>query len=72
MFSIEIYKLNRNRTERTSGKAGVGDGGRTALPCQGPLGKRVMGEEETDCHDQFANWSRNDMVYYGRKPPLMR
>jgi len=32
----------------------------TALPCQGPLGKRVMGEEGTDCHDQFANWSRND------------
>ena len=34
----------------------------TALPCQGPLGKRVMGEEETDCHDQFANWSRNDSI----------
>ena len=35
----------------------------TALPCQGPLGKRVMGEEETDCHDQFANWSRNDRLF---------
>ena len=35
----------------------------TALPCQGPLGKRVMGEEGTDCHDQFANWSRNDRLF---------
>ena len=35
----------------------------TALPCQGPLGKRVMGEEGTDCHDQFANWSRNDRFF---------
>ena len=32
----------------------------TALPCQGPLGKRALGTGEADCHDQFANWSRND------------
>ena len=37
----------------------------TALPCQGPLGKRALGTGEADCHDQFANWSRNDMVFSG-------
>ena len=35
----------------------------TALPCQGPLGKRVMGEEGTDCHSRCANWSRNDRFF---------
>ena len=45
-------------------RAGVGKNPAvTALPCQGPLGKRVMGEEGTDCHDQFANWSRNDRFF---------
>ena len=38
----------------------------SALP---PLGKGAEGTGDADCHDQFANWSRNDMVYYGRKPP---
>ena len=32
----------------------------TALPCQPPLGKGALGTGEADCHDQFANWSRND------------
>ena len=32
----------------------------TASPCQGPLGKRVMGEEGTDCHSRCAHWLRND------------
>ena len=32
----------------------------TALPCQGPLGKRVMGEEGTDCHSRCAHRLRND------------
>ena len=41
----------------------------TASPCQPPLGKGAKGAGWTDCHDQFANWSRNDRVYYGRKPP---
>ena len=41
----------------------------TASPCQPPLGKGAEGTGDADCHDQFANWSRNDMVYYGRKPP---
>ena len=41
----------------------------TALSCQPPLGKGAEGTGDADCHDQFANWSRNDMVYYGRKPP---
>ena len=35
----------------------------TALPCQGPLGKRVMGEEGTDCHSRCAHWLRNDRVF---------
>ena len=35
----------------------------TALPCQDPLGNGAMGEEGTDCHDQFANWSRNDRFF---------
>ena len=41
-----------------------------AVPALFRQGSR--GDEDADCHDQFANWSRNDMVYYGRKPPLMR
>ena len=32
----------------------------TASPCQPPLGKGAMRTGDTDCHDQFANWSRND------------
>ena len=32
----------------------------TALPCQGPLGKRVMGEEGMDCHSRCAHRLRND------------
>ena len=28
-----------------------------------PLCKGAEGTGETDCHDQFANWSRNDTVY---------
>jgi hypothetical protein len=24
------------------------------------VGIRIVNEENTDCHDQFANWSRND------------
>ena len=43
MFSIEIYKLNRNRTERTSGKAGVGDGGRAPRPADALLVVRWAG-----------------------------
>ena len=43
MFSIEIYKLNRNGTERTSGKAGVGDGERTPRPADAVLVVRWAG-----------------------------
>ena len=43
MFSIEIYKLNRNGTERTSGKAGVGDGGRAPRPADALLVVRWAG-----------------------------
>ena len=43
MFSIEIYKLNRNGTERTSGKAGVGDGGRAPRPAERLLVVRWAG-----------------------------
>ena len=32
----------------------------TASPCQPPLGKEAYKDGDTDCHDQFANWSRND------------
>ena len=35
----------------------------TASPCQPPLGKGAKGTGEADCHDQFANWSRNDRVF---------
>ena len=38
-----------------------------AVPALFRQGSR--GDGDADCHDQFANWSRNDMVYYGRKPP---
>ena len=42
-------------------RAGVGKNPAvTALPCQGPLGKRVMGEEGTDCHSRCAHRLRND------------
>ena len=34
----------------------------TASPCQPPLGKGGRGDGGTDCHDQFANWSRNDTL----------
>ena len=45
MFSIEIYKLNRNRTERTGGrgKVGVGDGGRAPRPADTLLVVRWAG-----------------------------
>ena len=43
MFSIEIYKLNRNGTKRTSGKAGVGDGGRAPCPADALLVVRWAG-----------------------------
>ena len=43
MFSIEIYKLNRNGTERTSGKAGVGDGGRAPRPAERFIGSAMGG-----------------------------
>ena len=36
----------------------------TASPCQPPLGKGAEGTGDADCHDQFANWSRNDMAFY--------
>ena len=32
----------------------------TASPRQPPLGKGAKGTGDADCHDQFANWSRND------------
>ena len=32
----------------------------TASPCQPPLGKGAERTGDADCHDQFANWSRND------------
>ena len=35
----------------------------TALSCQPPLGKGAKGTGEADCHDQFANWSRNDRLF---------
>ena len=35
----------------------------TALPCQGPLGKRVMGKEGTDCHSRCAHRLRNDRFF---------
>ena len=45
-------------------RAGAKDEGKnpavTALPCQGPLGERVMGEEGTDCHSRCAHRLRND------------
>ena len=65
----------RKRNKRCNGRAtarvaptkalqGVRRGERnppvTALPCQPPLGKRAEGTGDADCHDQFANWSRND------------
>ena len=36
----------------------------TALLCQPFLGKGPLKTRDADCHDQFANWSRNDMVFY--------
>ena len=33
------------------------------LPCQPPFRQGGHGDGGTDCHDQFANWSRNDRVY---------
>ena len=51
----------------------------TALPCRPSLGKGAVGTGDTDCHDQFANWSRNDTFYKRcgtasaggqRRPPL--
>ena len=51
----------------------------TASPCQPPLGKGAKGTGDADCHDQFANWSRNDTFYERcgtasaggqRRPPL--
>ena len=35
----------------------------TASPCQPPLGKGAKGTGDADCHSQFANWPRNDMVF---------
>ena len=35
----------------------------SALPCQPPLGKGAVGTGDADCHSQFANWPRNDMVF---------
>ena len=35
----------------------------TASPCQPPLGKGAKGAGDADCHSQFANWPRNDMVF---------
>ena len=34
----------------------------TASPCQPPLGKGALRTGDADCHDQFANWSRNDRL----------
>ena len=34
----------------------------TASPCQPPLGKGALETGDADCHDRFANWSRNDTV----------
>ena len=51
----------------------------TASPCQPPLGKGALKARDADCHDQFANWSRNDTFYKRcgtasaggqRRPPL--
>ena len=51
----------------------------TASPCQPPLGKGALRTGDADCHDQFANWSRNDTFYKRcgtasaggqRRPPL--
>ncbi len=49
MFSIEIYKLNRNRTERTGGrgKVGVGDGGESTPPCGRIIGSAMGGPMPT-------------------------
>ena len=69
---------NRRATARVAPTKGYKECGAgrnppvTASPCQPPLGKGAEGTGDADCHDQFANWSRNDMVYYGREPPLMR
>ena len=38
----------------------------TASPCQPPLGKGALGTGDADCHSQFANWPRNDMVFCKR------
>ena len=38
----------------------------TASPCQPPLGKGAYKDGGTDCHDQSANWSRNDRGFYMR------
>ena len=35
----------------------------TASPCQPPLGKGTKEAGDADCHSQFANWLRNDMVF---------
>ena len=37
----------------------------TASPCQPPLGKGAEGTGDADCHDQFANWLRNDSFLQG-------
>ena len=37
----------------------------TASPCQPPFRQGALEDGGTDCRDQFANWSRNDMVFTG-------
>ena len=37
--------------------------GKLKVEKDSPLGKGAEGTGETDCHNQFANWSRNDTVY---------
>ena len=36
------------------------------LPCQPPFRQGGHGDGGTDCHDQFANWSRNDTLQGAR------
>ena len=58
---LPIFPGGRGIYERR-GKGFWGRGRRIA----NRLGKGVAGTGDADCHDQFANWSRNDMVFARR------
>ena len=53
------YSTAGQKCKGGGNKAEAGRGNGKKLP----LCKGAEGTGETDCHDQFANWSRNDTVY---------